>query len=269
MTHLSVSVVQLDSRADTERNRRRMRSFVDEAAQRGADLVAFPEMATYMGDVSRYPAVAETVPGPTTRTLAAAAREHGIYVHLGSLLESIPESDRVHNTSALIGPDGSLLATYRKAHLFDVDGGVEHHESDHVAPGETVTTAETEVATFGLSICYDLRFPRLYRALAMQGAEVLFVPAAFSLHTGKDHWEPLLRARAIENQAYVIAPAQTGDKPGTYETYGRSLVVDPWGTVVSKASDREGLFTTTIDLDLLGETRRNLRTLEHVSPELY
>jgi predicted amidohydrolase len=269
MTRFTVSVVQLDSTADVERNVRRMVSFVDRAAAAGADLVAFPEMATYVGESDRYADVAEPIPGPTTERLAAAARDHGIYVHTGSAFESGPDDGRVYNTSALLGPDGRLLDTYRKIHLFDVDGGVEHAESDHVAPGEGLTTVDTDLATFGLSICYDLRFPRLYRALAAQGAAVLFVPAAFSLHTGKDHWEPLLRARAIENQAYVVAPAQIGDEPGLYETYGKSLVVDPWGDVVAKASDRAGMVTTTIDLDYLADTRAGLRTLDHVRPDRY
>jgi len=269
MTQFSVAVVQLDSKADRERNVRRMCSFVDDAAAEGADLVAFPEMATYVGDTSRYVDVAEAVPGPTIEALAEKAREHSLYVHTGSLFESIPDSERVYNTSGVLGPDGALLDTYRKIHLFDIGSNVDHWESEYVAPGEEITTVETELATFGLSICYDLRFPQLYRTLSTRGANVLFVPAAFALRTGKDHWEPLLRARAIENQAYVIAPAQTGDKPETYETYGRSLVVDPWGNVVSKASDREGLFTTTIDLGYLEDTRSSLRTLDHVRPEVY
>lgn len=269
MTQFSVAVVQLDSKADKERNVRRMCSFVDEAAEAGADLVAFPEMATYVGDTSRYGDVAEAVPGPTIEALAEKARKHSLYVHTGSHLESIPDSDRVYNTSGVLGPDGTLLDTYRKIHMFDIGSDLDHWESEYVAPGEEITTVETELATFGLSICYDLRFPQLYRTLAMQGADVHFVPAAFALRTGKDHWETLLRARAIENQAYVIAPAQTGDKPETYETYGRSLVVDPWGNVVSKASDREGMFTTTIDLEYLEEARGGLRTLNHVRPEMY
>ena len=269
MTQFSVAVVQLDSKADKERNVRRMCSFVDEAAEANADLVAFPEMATYVGDTSRYSDVAEKIPGPTIDTLAEKAREHALYVHTGSLFESIPDSDRVYNTSGILGPDGELLDTYRKIHLFDIGGDVDHWESEYVAPGGAVTAVETELATFGLSICYDLRFPQLYRTLATRGADVLFVPAAFALRTGKDHWEPLLRARAIENQAYVVAPAQTGDKPGAYETYGRSLVVDPWGNVISKASDREEMFTTTIDPGYLEETRSSLRTLDHVRPEVY
>lgn len=269
MTQFSVAVAQLDSTADKERNVRQLCSFVDEAATEDADLVAFPDMATYVGSVARYPDVAEEIPGPTIEALAEKADEHSIYVHTGSLFESIPGSDRVYNTSAVIGPDGTLLDTYRRIHLFDIDDNVEHRESAHVAPGQEITTIETGLATFGLSICYDLRFPQLYRSLATRGADVLFVPAAFALRTGKDHWETLLKARAIENQTYVIAPAQIGEKPDMYETYGRSLVVDPWGNVVSKASDREGLFTTTVDLRYLEETRSGLRTLDHVRPEVY
>lgn len=156
MAQFSVAVVQLDSKVDKERNVRRMCSFVDEAAAGDAELVAFPEMATYVGGVARYPDVAEDVPGPTTEALAEKAREHSLYVHTGSLLESIPGSDRVYNTSGVIGPDGTLLDTYRKIHLFDIDGSVEHRESEHVAPGEEITTVETGLATFGLSICYTV-----------------------------------------------------------------------------------------------------------------
>jgi predicted amidohydrolase len=269
MTQFTVAVAQLDSRADKAQNVQRMRSFVDEAANRDANLVAFPEMATYMGDPSRYTAVAESFPGPTTKALAEKAQEHGLYVHTGSFFESIPESNRVYNTSGVIDPDGTLLDTYRKIHLFDIHGDVEYQESDNVAPGEEVTTVDTELGTVGLSICYDLRFPQLYRALAARSAEVLFVPAAFSLHTGKDHWESLLRARAIENQAYVVAPGQIGDKPDSMETYGKSLVVDPWGTVIAKASDRPEMITATVDLDYLDEVRTKLQTLEHVRPDVY
>jgi predicted amidohydrolase len=226
-------------------------------------------MATYMGDPSRYADVAESIPGPTTDALAAKAQEHGLYVHAGSFFESIPESSRVYNTSVVIAPEGTILDTYRKIHLFDIQGDVEYQESDNVAPGEAVTTVETELGTFGLSICYDLRFPQLYRALARRGAKVLFVPAAFSMHTGTDHWESLLRARAIENQAYVIAPGQIGDKPDSMHTYGRSLVVDPWGNVVARASDRPELITATVDLDYLDDVRSKLQTLAHVRPDVY
>lgn len=269
MTQFTVAVVQLDSKTDKEQNVQRMLSFVDKAAKQDADIVAFPEMATYMGDDSQYSNVAEEFPGSTTDALAEKAQDHDLYIHTGSFFESIPDSNRVYNTSGIIGPDGDLLDTYRKIHLFDIDGEVEYHESDTVAPGDRITTIETELGTFGLSICYDLRFPQLYRALAMRGAEVLFVPAAFSLHTGKDHWESLLRARAIENQAYVVAPGQIGDKPDSIHTYGKSLVVDPWGNVISKASDREGVFTATVDLDYLEEIRNDLQTLDHIRTEVY
>ena len=269
MTQFTVAVAQLDSRNDKHQNVQRMLSFIDEAVKQDADLVAFPEMATYMGDASQYSIVAEEFPGPTTNALAEKARDHSLYVHTGSFFESIPDSSRVYNTSGIIGPDGDLLDIYRKTHLFDINGEVEYQESDTVASGDRITTIKTEIATFGLSICYDLRFPQLYRSLAMQGADVLFVPAAFTLHTGKDHWESLLRARAIENQTYVVAPGQIGDKPNSIHTYGKSLVVDPWGNVIAKASDQEKMFTATIDLDYLEETRNQLQTLDHIRSEIY
>ena len=269
MTQFTVAVAQLDSKSNKDQNIQQILSFIDEAVKQNADLVAFPEMATYMGDVNQYSIVAEEFPGPTIHTLAEKARDHGIYVHIGSFFESIPNSSRVYNTSGIIGPDGDLLDIYRKIHLFDITGEVEYHESDTVAPGEQITTIQTEIGTFGLSICYDLRFPQLYRSLAMRGADVLFVPAAFTLHTGKDHWEPLLRARAIENQIYVVAPAQIGDKTDSIHTYGKSLVVDPWGNVIAKASDREEIFTATIDLDCLEETRNQLQTLSHIRSGIY
>lgn len=244
---------------------------MDEAARAGADLVAFPEMVTYMGDRGRYPEVAEPADGPTVKQFAERADKHGIYVHTGSFFEQIPGSERVYNTSAVIGPDGDALDYYRKVHLFDIEleGSVEQRESDYVAPGNDVVTVDTELATLGLSICYDLRFPQQYQTMAQRGANVLLVPSAFTMYTGKDHWKALLRARAIENQAYVVAPAQIGTKPASEPTYGRTVIVDPWGNVVAKAKDREEIATSTIDLDYLDDIRRDMQTLQHARPDVY
>jgi predicted amidohydrolase len=172
---------------------------------------------------------------------------------------------RVYNTSVLLGPDGRQLAVYRKIHLFDaeVGDGATYRESDTVAPGASPVTAETPLGTVGLTICYDLRFPELYRALARAGATLLTVPAAFTLMTGKDHWEVLLRARAIENQAYVLAPAQGGRHTDQRVTYGHAMVVDPWGLVVARASDGEGLALAELDTELLARVRKNLPALRH------
>ncbi|SEL36445.1 carbon-nitrogen hydrolase family protein [Haloferax larsenii] len=271
MSQFVVAACQMDSKDDKQDNLDRALSFVDEAARAGADLVTFPEMVTYMGDRDRYPDVAESAAGPTVQQFAEKAREHGLYVHTGSFFEQIPDSERVYNTSAVIDPDGAVLDTYRKVHLFDIEleGSVEQQESAYVAPGDDIVTVETDLATLGLSICYDLRFPRLYQTMAQQGANVFLVPAAFTMYTGKDHWETLLRARAIENQAWVVAPAQIGNKPASEPTYGRTLVVDPWGNVVAKASDREMLLTATIDREYLEDVRRDMQTLQHARPDVY
>ncbi|ELZ77563.1 carbon-nitrogen hydrolase family protein [Haloferax volcanii] len=271
MSRFVAAACQLDSRDDKAANVERALGLLDEAAADGADFVAFPEMTTFIGPEERFAEVAEALDGPTIQRFSEKAREHGVFVHTGSFFERIPDSDRVYNTSALIGPSGEVLDTYRKVHLFDIelDGSVEHRESDYVAPGDRPVTVDTDLATFGLSICYDLRFPGLYRAMAQSGANVLLVPSAFTMHTGKDHWEPLLRARAIENQAYVIAPGQIGDKPSWVETYGRTLVVDPWGNVISKARDREEVVTATIDLSHLDDIRRDMQTLQHARPDVY
>ncbi|KAB1185419.1 MULTISPECIES: carbon-nitrogen hydrolase family protein [Haloferax] len=271
MSQFVAAAVQMDSKDDKRANVERALEFVDEAATAGADFVAFPEMMSYIGEKSRYPDVAESLDGELVQQFAEKAREHELYVHTGSFFERIPDSDRVYNTSVMIGPSGNVLDSYRKVHLFDIelDGNVEYEESERVAPGNEAVTVETDLATFGLSICYDLRFPLLYQTMAHRGANVLLVPSAFTMYTGKDHWEPLLRARAIENQAYVIAPGQIGEKPSAPSTYGRTLVVDPWGNVISKAKDQEELITTTIDLDYLDETRRELQSLRHARSDVY
>ncbi|KAB1190605.1 carbon-nitrogen hydrolase family protein [Haloferax sp. MBLA0076] len=271
MSEFVAAACQMDSNDDKRANVERALEFVDQAADVGADFVAFPEMMSYIGPKDQYPDVAESIDGEIVHQFAAKAKAYGLYIHTGSFFERIPDSDRVYNTSVMIGPEGDVLDTYRKVHLFDIelDGDVEYEESERVAPGTEAVTVETDIATFGLSICYDLRFPHLYQTMAHRGANVLLVPAAFTMFTGKDHWEPLLRARAIENQSYVIAPAQIGEKPSSPTTYGRTLVVDPWGNVISKAKDTEEVVTATIDMDYLEDTRRELQSLRHTRPDVY
>jgi predicted amidohydrolase len=271
MSQFTAAACQMDSKDDKEDNLERALAFVDQAADIGADFVTFPEMVTYIGDKDRYPEVAESLDGPTVTQFAEKARKHGLFVHTGSFFEQIPGSDRVYNTSVVIDPDGEVLNSYRKTHLFDIeiDGSVEYEESANVAAGDKAVTVETELATFGLSICYDLRFPHLFQTMAHRGANVILVPAAFTMFTGKDHWESLLRARAIENQAYVIAPGQIGDKPSSVPTYGRTLIIDPWGNVISKAKDQEEMISTTIDMGYLDEVRQELQSLRHARPEVY
>ncbi|MFC6732340.1 carbon-nitrogen hydrolase family protein [Haladaptatus sp. DYSN1] len=270
MSQFTVAACQLDSRDDKEDNVRRALSFVDEAASKDADIVAFPEMFPYIGPKDAFSDVAEEIPGSLTERLAARAEDYGMYIHAGSMFEPADDG-RVYNTTALINPDGDIAATYRKVHLFDIDvpGGVTYQESERVAAGNEAVVAETALANFGLSICYDLRFPELFTTLARNGAEVIFLPAAFTLFTGKDHWEPLLRARAIESQCYVVAPAQIGEKPKSAQTYGKTMVIDPWGNVIRQASDREELITAPIDLDYVADVRRDLPSLQHKRDDVY
>ncbi len=215
-----------------------------------------------------YRASARPIPGPWTDRFASVATRNDAWILVGSLAETSDEPARPFNTSVLIAPDGSIAATYRKIHLFDVtveDGPVDR-ESDRVSPGDRAVVAQLDGTRLGLSICYDLRFPELYRALALAGAEVLSVPANFTERTGRDHWEVLLRARAIENGAYVLAPGQVGGPPGQ-PAFGRSMVVDPWGTVVAQAPDRVGIITAELDLDRVRSVRRQIPTLANRRPD--
>jgi nitrilase len=212
--------------------------------------------------------LAEALDGPTHRGLARLAEELGIHLLIGSVAERAEgDGQRCHNTSLLFGPAGELIASYRKMHLFDVDipGGVSFAESRTCARGSELVVAPTALGKIGLSICYDLRFPELYRALLDGGAQILTVPSAFTLMTGKDHWHVLLRARAIETQCYVLAPGQWGahDDEGLRRSYGHSVIIDPWGTVVAECSDGEGLCVAEIDLDRVASVRRSMPLAEH------
>ena len=251
-----IALCQTNSGSDVEANEAQVSALLEEAAARGADLACLPEVWPCQGSAPEVRAAAEPVPGPRVERLAATARRHSMWIHGGSVLEL--EGDRVFNTSVLLDRAGKLVARYRKIHLFDADppGGQPSRESFLYSPGEEIVTADTEFGRAGLSICYDVRFPELYRALAGTGATILFVPAAFRYETGVDHWEVLLRARAIEEQAFVIAAAQWGTwgPPGRERrNFGDSLIADPWGRVVARAP--EGVGVTLADLDL-GEVRR-------------
>jgi predicted amidohydrolase len=245
--------------------------WVRHAAARGADLVALPENFAYLrteGTKIRY---SEALDGELVGFMAELAEELGCHVLLGSLPERVDGSDRVHNTSVLLGPDGARLAVYRKMHLFDISirGKATLKESRWVTAGDEVVVADTELGRLGLSICYDLRFPELYRRLAFAGAQVLFVPAAFTSYTGPFHWEPLLRARAIENQCWVVAPAQTGRHNARRESHGHTVVFDPWGKRVAMRPSRPGLVIAEIDMDRIDRTRAGLPCLDHVRAELW
>ncbi|NJC73741.1 carbon-nitrogen hydrolase family protein [Planosporangium thailandense] len=259
---MRVAVCQLNARDDRAANLRVARGLLHQAAASGAELAVLPEYVDYLGPAAGAPKP-ESVDGEFGAFFADAARELGIWVHAGSFHETGPDAEHTYNTSLLFQPDGSLAATYRKIHLYDVEipGRVSYQESRTVAPGSELVVATVGDLRLGLTICYDLRFPELYRGLAVAGANVLVVPAAFMMHTGRDHWEVLLRARAIENQCYVLAAGQIGDHDPGRTCYGRSMIVDPWGTVLAQAPDVAGVTVADLDLDRLSTIRAELPSL--------
>jgi predicted amidohydrolase len=259
---MRVSVCQLNSRDNRADNLAVARDLLGRAAAAGAELAVLPEYVDYLGPGKTAPKP-EPIDGEFAAFFSDAARELGIWVHAGSFHEVGPDESRTYNTTLLFDPAGERVAVYRKIHLYDVEiaGRVSYQESRTVAPGsETVVTGIGGVPT-GLSICYDLRFPELYRRLAIAGAKILVVPAAFMMHTGRDHWEVLLRARAIENQCYVIAAGQIGDHEPGRTCFGRSMIIDPWGTVVAQAPDTVGIVTADLDLGRLDTIREELPSL--------
>ena len=267
---LAVALVQLNATADVDANIATAAALADEAAAGGARLVALPEYLQYRGADEGFRTSARPIPGPHTAPFAEIARRRGAWILVGSTAEVSTDPARPFNSSALIAPDGSVAAVYRKLHLFDVavDDGPSDTESLRVTAGERLVTADLDGVTIGLTICYDLRFPELYRALAVAGAQILTVPANFTERTGRDHWEVLLRARAIENGAYVLAPAQIGGPPGQ-PAYGHSMVVDPWGTVIAQAPDSVGIIRADIETDRVAAVRRQIPVLANRRPEAY
>jgi deaminated glutathione amidase len=262
-----VAAIQLNSTPDLEANLARAQAYIEAAASRGARLVALPEHFACLGSPADTAAAAQPLDGPLVTRFRELARRLGIFLLLGSFPERTPEKARPYNTSLLLGPRGQILASYRKMHLFDVDlpGGAPCRESEFTHPGADVVTAALpgESFTAGLAICYDLRFPELFRAQVSRGANLFLLPAAFTLTTGRDHWEVLLRARAIENLAYVVATAQYGQHAPGHRTYGRSLIIDPWGLPLAQAPDGEGLILARLDYERLQRLRRELPCLGH------
>lgn len=266
---MKIALGQLTSRRDIEDNLNTCREMVTRASAQGAGWVLFPENAPFLGKDTEKPDIAEPVDGPIVDAYRKMASDHGVWVTVGSIPEKVDGDTRTYNTQVMIDPSGEIGGVYRKIHMFDVEieGGISYVESEGVKSGTepvaTTMTIDGEEVGVGLSVCYDLRFPELYRALIDQGAKIVTVPSAFTLQTGRDHWHPLLRARAIENQCWVIAPAQFGHHFGRRWSYGHSCVYDPWGRMVACASDRIGLTFADIDLDYLDEVRRKMPCLDH------
>jgi len=261
---IEVAAVQMTSTEDHERNLATAGRLARRAAARGATLVAFPENFAFLRTSPRgrlSPAAAQALPG----RLAGLARDLGVFLLAGSIPEPVPGSSKIYNTCVLFGPGGAAVARYRKIHLFDIriPGKVVFEESRTVKPGDEPVLVDLPQGRAGLSICYDLRFPELYRHLARRGAELLLIPAAFTEYTGKSHWTALLRARAIENLAWVVAPAQTGFHGGERTSYGHTAIVSPWGEVVAERARGEGIVSARIDLDAAARAREGLPCLDH------
>ncbi len=262
------AVVQLTSDGDLTGNLARASAWIAEAARRGAELAVLPEnFALLSADENAKLAVADTVPGdgPILTAMREAAAKHNIALVLGGFPERTGDPTRVHNSCVYLDRAGNIAAVYRKIHLFDVaiPDGATYRESASVEPGTEPVVAGTPWGGLGLSVCYDVRFPELYRALAAKGARTIVVPAAFTLHTGRDHWHILLRARAVENLAYVLAAAQYGRHNARRVTYGHSLIVDPWGQVLAEVGDHEGVAVAELDFDYQDRLRRELPALDH------
>jgi deaminated glutathione amidase len=262
MNYLAAAI-QLSTTSDKAANLGKAEHLIRLAAARGARLVALPEVFNWRGKRAEEGEAAEALTGVTLTLMAGLARELEIDILAGSITEHAPGQAKHYNTSVLIGADGKQRAVYRKIHLFDVDlpGRVTFKESDAKLAGTEVVAAETGHGSIGLSVCYDLRFPELYRRLAFNGARILTIPSAFTFPTGEAHWEVLIRARAIENQCYVIAPAQFGPNVHGFTDYGNSMIVDPWGRVLARAGEMEGVVIAPIDLEYLERVRRELPSL--------
>ena len=264
---MKVSLIQMNSQEDKAANLSQAKQLVVDAVKEDhPDLVVFPEMfASLGGDKEAKQRAAETLPGGDAYTLLQElANSHGIYVHGGSLIEK--DGDSLFNTTTVFDPDGEEIARYRKIHMFDITtpDGKEYRESATYTRGDDIVTYEANGAKVGCTICYDVRFPELYQVLAKQGVSIITVPAAFTLLTGKDHWEVLLRARAIETETYVLAAAQCGTHAnGARATYGHSIVVDPWGHVIARAQDTVGFVTARLDLDYLKLVRERIPVAQH------
>lgn len=264
--HLA-AVVQMTSTSDAEANWRQAKELIEHAAALGAQLVVTPENTNFLGPHDEKVRRAEPLGGPTCARFAHLADALDLHILLGSFNEKSDDPSRCFNTSVLFGQEGEILGVYRKIHLFDVDlsDAVRFFESATVVPGKEVTVAETPLGPLGLSICYDLRFPELYRRLVDQGAELIALPAAFTATTGKAHWEPLIRARAIETQCYLLAAAQCGrhDDNGLRESHGQAMIVDPWGQIVGAVSEGPGVAIAEIDRDRVARVRRAIPVARH------
>lgn len=264
MNKLRIGLGQLNTKDNIENSFKKIEDLTAECSSMGAQLVIFPELSTYLSEKS-IQTVAQTLDEEIISRFKELAAKYNVYIHNGSFVEKTETPGKSYNTSVFINPAGKIEALYRKIHLFDIeiDNELSYRESDRYEKGDSVVNISTSIGDFGFSICYDLRFPELYRKLALRGANLVFIPAAFTMFTGKDHWEALLRARAIENQIYIIAPNQIGKHPDNKSCYGNSMIIDPWGKVIARASDKVSTIVADIDWNYLEEIRKKLPSLKN------
>jgi predicted amidohydrolase len=263
MKKIRAAAIQLHAGPDKQKNVHKATQLIAQAAARKAQLIVLPEVFNWRGKSSEIKRHGEPIPGPTSIQLAELAASRKLFIHCGSIIETHPHNLKPFNTSFLITPQGEICASYRKMHLFKLkpNNHTPIDESDIYSPGRDIKTVSTPFGTVGFSICYDLRFPELYRTLTYQGAEIIFAPSAFTFQTGKAHWETLVRARAIENQVYIIAPNQHGKDPLGNRNYGHSMIVDPWGTVIARSQNGEDIIYAELDPSYLKKVRKHLPVL--------
>ena len=267
---MRAAVIQLNSTADVAANVETAERLVRATVRDGAELAVLPEKWSLLGSGEQLHELAEPLGGPVVASARDWARELGIHLLAGSVAERVPDRELLSNTSLLIDPGGEIVATYRKIHMFDVDvGGVAYRESENEQAGDEIVTAAAGELEIGLSVCYDLRFPELFRILALRGAQAITVPAAFTAVTGREHWEVLLRARAIENQLFVLAAGQAGEAPPHFSSWGHSMIVDPWGKVLDALADGEGHAIAELDLGEIERVRERLPSLANRRAAVY
>ena len=276
---IKTAVLQTKVFADKEKNIRQLEEILASGKTEGADLVTLPEMFACPYETGNFPLYAEAEGGPSSQALSALSKKYGIYLSAGSMPELVRAQksggsegkDRVYNTAYVFGRDGRQIGKHRKAHLFDinVEGGQCFKESDTLSPGEKIGCFDTEFGRIGLCICYDFRFPETARLMAQDGAKVILVPAAFNMTTGPAHWELMFRQRAVESQCYVIGTAPARDPKSSYTSWGHSIAVDPWGTILTQMDEKEGIRIVELDLDYVDKVRRELPLLAHRRTDLY
>ncbi len=264
-----VGVVQMDTREDKEVNLKAASDFIDEAVSKKAKLISFPEVFNVIDFGDEEPE--DLANSKTINLMAEKAREHKVWIHCGSIAEKNNDGGKPYNTTVMLNPDGEIVAVYRKLHTFDVTlpDGTLTEESARIQRGNEMISIDTEIGNLGFTICYDIRFPELFRYLALEGSEIIFTPANFAMATGKDHWETILKARAVENGCYIIAAGQIGKKRQKFDSFGGSLIVDPWGTIIAKAREEACVITAEIDLDYLDKIRGMLPMLVNRRDDIY